>query len=129
MLDWILSRSPFDRPATLLAERAAQGLVRACLTATTLTDIFYIARKSVGLDESRRIILDLIRNFEILPVDLDLIRRVLASPILDLEDAIQDVAAERENIPIIVTRDLKGFAHSSRRILDAQSMLAELAGE
>ncbi len=126
ILDWLLNRAPFSIPATELTGRAARGLIRAYVTATTLNDIFYFLRKAYGIDQARQEIGDLLRLFVVLPVDRATVQAALAGPIRDLEDAIQDAAAERAGIPILVTRDPKGFAGSTRRILDAQAVLDEL---
>jgi predicted nucleic acid-binding protein len=42
LLDFLLQREPFFQDAELLFDAIDRGLVIGCVTATTLTDIFYI---------------------------------------------------------------------------------------
>jgi predicted nucleic acid-binding protein len=126
VLDVLLDQAPFADPAAALWAKAQSGELKASLVATTMTTIYYITRKSLGAEAALRAVADLLRVFEALSVDHAILATALASPLRDFEDAVQDAAADRAGIPIIVTRDPRGFAGSSRRIVDAGTLVAEL---
>lgn len=75
---------------------------------------------------ARQAVADLLVTFEVLPVDLVVLQAALAKPMPDFEDAIQEAAAELANVPVIVTRNTKDFAISSRRVMDAATLVEEL---
>ena len=54
ILDFLLQRKPFFQDAELLFEAVSTGQIIGYVTATTLTDIFYIARKHAGSIEVAR---------------------------------------------------------------------------
>ena len=54
VLDFLLQREPFFQDAELLFAAIDAGQIVGYVTATTLTDIFYIARKQTGSIEKAR---------------------------------------------------------------------------
>jgi predicted nucleic acid-binding protein len=124
--DVLCNREPFVVAASALWTKVEQGVVKAYVVATTITTIFYIVRKQLGGDVARQAVADLLVTFEVLPVDLVVLQAALAKPMPDFEDAIQEAAAELANVPVIVTRNTKDFASSSRRVMDAATLVEEL---
>ena len=47
-LDFLLQREPFDRDAEILFQAISDRTVTGYVTANSLTDIFYIARRHTG---------------------------------------------------------------------------------
>ncbi|HWE36176.1 MAG TPA: PIN domain-containing protein [Isosphaeraceae bacterium] len=126
VIDVLEDRAPFAEPAAALWAKAEARELRASLAATTLTTVYYITRKSRGDDVARRAIADLLRVFDILPVNRAVLEAALVHPSRDFEDAVQDAAAELAGIAVVVTRDPAGFAGSTRRVVDAATFVAEL---
>lgn len=50
MLDALLEREPFFRDAKALLKTIENQQIQGFITATTLTDIFYIARTAKGIE-------------------------------------------------------------------------------
>jgi predicted nucleic acid-binding protein len=126
VLDVLCNRTPFAEPAKVLWNQVVAEQIQASLVATSLTNVFYIARKTLGTDGAFDAVRNLVGIFDILPIDRAVLEAALAHPSRDFEDAVQDAAAELAGIPIVVTRDPSGFAGSSRRVIDAATLVAEL---
>ena len=112
VLDFLLDREPWATEVSLLIGAVHRGEVRACVSASAITDIFYLCRKSIGLAGARLAIERCLNIFDVLAVDERLIVDAFALPITDLEDAVQSACAAREGLDLIVTRDEAGFTLS-----------------
>ena len=115
-------------PARAVWRAVEAGVIRASLAATTPTNIDYVLRKRIGKPATRRLIAELLATFEIAPVDRDILKSAHDRGWPDFEDAVQDAAAVAAGIGTIVTRDPRGFAGSTCRIVDAGTLAAGLAG-
>jgi len=73
ILDVLFDRQPFVEDAVKLWQLVEAERVIGCLTATTLTNIFYIARKQLGTERTREVIADLLAVFEICPVGKEIL--------------------------------------------------------
>lgn len=112
LLDSILNRPGREEALRLMlavAEEKAIGII----SANSITDIYYLARKGIGDQAAREAIFDLLSMFDIAMVDGDVCSMALNAPMSDYEDAVLAVCAAREKADYIATRD-QGF-------LDAKS--------
>lgn len=127
ILDYLLEREPFlaDADALILSIRSCQ--IQGYITATTITDIFYIAKKSKGIIVAKQDISDLLTIMQICTVDRHILEVAIMSNLSDFEDAVQLACAINENLDAIVTRDAQDFATASLPILSASELLKRLA--
>jgi predicted nucleic acid-binding protein len=112
VLDVLLQRQPWLADAQAVWDTASDGRLECCLCASSLTDIFYIARKLVGQDPAREIVSKCLDNLTVLPVDHRVLKEAHAGPEGDFEDAMQIAVAIHAGVDTIVTCDLTGFANS-----------------
>ncbi len=124
ILDIVLERQPFVEDAEKLLDMAQQANFELFLTATTITDLYYIARKAKGKEIALNFIMDLMKFMEIASVDKDVVMQALQSDLADFEDAIQENSAKKENINIIVTRNEQDFKDSDLEIYTPKSFLS-----
>lgn len=68
ILDVLLLREPWRNEAQKLWTAHDDGLLKGYLTATTLTDIFYIAKKHLNIDKANQAVDICLQTFEICPV-------------------------------------------------------------
>ena len=111
LLDSILNRPERDDALRLMlavSEEKAVGII----SANSITDIYYLARKGVGDQAAREAIFDLLSMFDVAPVDGDVCSMALNEPMSDYEDAVLAVCAAREGADYIATRD-KGFLEAA----------------
>mgnify|MGYP004625641765 CR=1 FL=1 len=109
LLDAIANRADF-KIAQELVLNAAHGDITGLITANSVTDIFYIARKEIGIDGAKDAIMNLMTVFDVLSVTGENCWDALLLPMNDYEDAVQAVCAQQSKADFIVSRD-KGFAN------------------
>ncbi len=130
ILDFLLNREPFFEDAESLFELINLGQVTGYVTATTLTDIFYIARKHTrNIEKAQQAIEILLDVMEVCAVNRSVVELAFKSGNSDFEDAIQIACAESEGLDAILTRDQQGFLRSPIQVFSIQSLKNILNGE
>lgn len=104
VLDAICNRKDAEVAQALFMAVAEERVV-GVITANALTDIYYIARKSVGSEAAREAVQNLMTLFDIATVDGDICGSAVYSMMDDFEDAVFAYAAQREGVDYIATRD------------------------
>ncbi len=118
-----MKRESFFEDAFKLFSLIDQKKIIGIITASTITDIYYISKKEKGHTESINFIKGLIEVVEVIGIDKDIIIKALTSGIQDFEDAIQTCAAELNEIEVIITRNKKDFTNTSLKILTPREFL------
>jgi predicted nucleic acid-binding protein len=109
ILDIALNRKPFVAYAALLWRLAEQKQITACLSNTSITDIFYIVRKHAGIEKARGLIADILDTFSLADIDEQGFREALNSDMGDFEDAVQYVVCTRNDCDALITRNKVDF--------------------
>ena len=99
--------------AKSLLLKAARSEIEAIITANTITDIYYVAKKAAGDAKAREAIANLMDVFCVVPVSKEDCANALALPMKDFEDALIAVCARREGANWIVSRDRDFLASSA----------------
>ncbi len=127
-LDFLLQREPFFADAEQLFQAISSGAIVGYVTATTLTDIFYIARKQTrSIEQARQAISEILTVMEIGSVNRAVLELALNSGLSDFEDAVQIFCAVAQSLDAIVTRDAQGFLSSPIPALSIQDLLQQIA--
>ena len=127
LLDFLLEREPFKKDAEELFAAIDSGQIIGYVTATTLTDIFYIARKHTrSLELAREAVFSILEIMTISPVNRNVLEAAFASGLTDFEDAVQIYSAIAQNLDAIITRDAKGFVSSTIPIYSVRELLKRL---
>lgn len=111
VLDIALNRKPFVEQAALLWRLAEQKEITACLSNTSVTDIFYIVNKHAGQEKARAFIADILDTFKLADIDEEGFREALDSGMNDFEDAVQYVICARNGCDALVTRNKSDFGN------------------
>jgi len=112
ILDVLLQNEGLWEDSLRVFQLAERKEVRVCVSASSITDIFYISRKKLTISGARKAIEMLLNIFEIVGVDESDLRRALTVPISDIEDALQAWCAKKAGAEAIITRngdDFKGI--------------------
>lgn len=112
LLDVLLDREPFSGPAAKLLATVERGEVRGYLSPTTITTVFYLARKAIGARRARGQIRDLLSILEVASVGRSVIEEATSSQIPDFEDAVVAYAAAEVSAEYVATRNRKDFKRS-----------------
>lgn len=127
ILDYLLEREPFVTDAEALFEAIESQRIEGYITATTLTDILYIARKERGIAIAKQAVSRILVVMKICTVDRTILETAISSNLPDFEDAVQLACAMALNLDAIVTRDTQGFAGATLPILSAGDVLQLLS--
>jgi predicted nucleic acid-binding protein len=134
VLDLLLDREPFVENAILpwrgfanaLFEQIEQGKLDAYITATTITNVFYIIRKAEGREVAIAAINRLLMGLQLCAVDRETIETALSLGLKDFEDSIQLACTNLSQLDGIVTRDRKDFIGSNLPIYSPTELLNQL---
>jgi len=106
ILDVLLKRSQFYQDSFKVFQLVDQERIYGCLSAASITDIFYFIRKDRhNPGEVYRIMDELIDLFSVVPVSETTIESALALRWKDFEDAVQYVTAKENGVTNIITRN------------------------
>ncbi|WP_429884336.1 type II toxin-antitoxin system VapC family toxin [Geoalkalibacter halelectricus] len=122
ILDIALNRKPFVDHAALLWRLAEQKEITACLSNTSITDIFYILNKHAGQEMARAFIADLLDIFVLVDTDEEGFREALKSGLSDFEDAVQYVVCTRNGCDALVTRNKSDFGNLPKVLDPAETI-------
>ena len=126
ILDVLLDRQPWSTDAKALWQAHLNNQFAAHVTATSLTDIFYISRRHAGRDRAWLAVQACLNQLYVIPVGFNELQVAATSGGSDFEDNLQIACAMTTQLDVIVTRDPSGFATSSIPVLTPQQMLARL---
>lgn len=126
ILDVLLNREPWVNQAYAVWKAQDQGHLVGYISATTMTDIFYVARRMSGIDTARKAVRLCLETFEICTVDRKTLEYAEKIHGNDFEDNIQIACAYITELNAIVTRDVKGFRNSSVPALTPAEVLEQL---
>lgn len=124
ILDLLLDRKPHAKLAAALVAEVEHGTLSGYLCATTLTTIFYLARKIIGTDQARIHVQNLLHLFEVAPVNRTVLEGALVADFTDFEDAVLHEAAKHIGAQCIVTRNNKDFKAATLPIYLPQELRA-----
>ncbi len=123
VLDIALKREPHFELSARTFELIDSKQIIGYITATTVTDIYYISRKEKGKEIAIEFISNLIDIVDIIGVDKNVIVKALNSTLDDFEDAVQVSAAEYNEIETIVTRNKTDFVNTGLEILTPKELI------
>jgi predicted nucleic acid-binding protein len=112
LLDVLLRRQPFFDVARSLFARVERGELDGALSATSMTTVFYLARKSLGRAAAVRGVGLLLKLFRAAPITHDVLTTALDLGFDDYEDAVLHEAARTAGVDGIVTRNTRDFSGS-----------------
>lgn len=109
VLDFLLEREPFVESAAKLFQQIDNGQIEGFITATTITNIYYILRKAAGSTIAIDAVSQILTDLNICMVDRQILKQAVDLNFQDFEDAVQYSCAVASQVDAIVTRDTSGF--------------------
>lgn len=128
VLDVLLERQPWVETSKRLWAAIDDGRITGYVASTSLTNIFYIARRAKGLEAAFDAVQICLDTFDVSPVVRDVLSRALDARATwrDFEDAVQMICASDTNADMIATRDPSDFQGSPVPALSPADVLARL---
>lgn len=127
VLDVLLRREPWLAEASALWKANDQGRLAAYMMASAITDVFYIARRLVGLEKAHRAVETCLEAFEFCPVDRNALEQAKALPGNDFEDNLQIISAIMAGLDAIITRNPDHFKFAPVTVLTPAQALERIS--
>ena len=127
MLDILLQREPYSIDAARLSVLSEKGCIHSYLSASAVTDIFYIARKELKDKEvAHELIQKIVKTVHIAAVTENSIVEALELKWNDFEDAVQYSVGKSISANYIITRNPDDYANSEISIVSPRMLLDQI---
>ena len=124
ILDILLLREPFHRPAAALFGALERGEARGYLCAVSFPTLHYLLAKHLGAIPAVQALSKMRMVFRVAPVDEKVVDLALASDLKDFEDAVQYYSAVRAGADVLITRNKKDYPARGIPVLAPEEFLA-----
>ena len=130
ILDVLLRRVPHFLYAAIVCVLSEKGFINAYLSASAVTDIYYIARKETkSKDTALQLTRNLLKAINVATVTGYNILEALDLEWDDFEDSVQYVVGKSISVDYIITRNPADFADSQILVLAPKEFIQQLASE
>jgi len=123
VLDILLNRQPWYIDAALIFSMTKQNYFQSYVSATTITDIFYITKKVLGKSGAKEALKNLFKVFCPASVKDNDIYKALNLEWDDFEDSVQFIIGEGLSVDYIVTRNIRDYTTSHIKIIAPDKFL------
>ena len=125
ILDYVLKREPFAEDALACLDHLIIKKEKSWLTASTITDIYYVTRRALRDGEKAKgVIAKLLNAFQIAAVDKTDCVNALDVDFDDYEDALVFACAKKIKAEYIITRNKGDFVDSSITVVTPAEFLS-----
>ncbi|MDR3120233.1 MAG: PIN domain-containing protein [Clostridiales bacterium] len=124
VIDYLDDRAPYADDAEIIFDLCGQGKMTGVLSASAITDIYYVMRKIIGREKTLESLKLLFSVFEIADVGKRDLQRAMESDVTDFEDALVAVCAIRIKAECIVTRNVGDFKNAPILSLSPRDFLS-----
>lgn len=126
-IDVLQDRIPFTDNSQAVIGLVTQKKIKGAVAAHSITNLWYILRKTHSDEERRNYLLSLFELFDVVSIDKNrLVAALEKSDFKDLEDCLQDEYAYAINADYIITRNAKDFESSMVKALTPEEFLENL---
>ena len=125
LLDVFIKRAGHFEDSLKIFQLVEAQKIQGFITAVSVSNLYYILKKSMTHEKSVSLIDRLTHIFEITTIDKPSIKRAIFSKFNDFEDALQNFSSlNHSEITAIITRNVKDYRHSQQAIFTPVDFLA-----
>ena len=126
VLDYLLHRQDFlnARAIYLFAE---QKHITGYISASAITDIFYLAKGTLGNEPTKKALKTLLQIFKPATVTDNHIYQALDLDWNDFEDSVQYVVGEGLSVDYIITRNIQDYTSSSIPVVKPENFIQTIS--
>ena len=125
-LDILLHRSDYAN-AALVFSITQQNVIESYISASAITDIFYIAKKDLGKKSAKEALKKLLQVFKPVAVTDNHIYQALDLDWDDFEDSVQYIVGESFSSDYIVTRNTRDYSSGSIPAVTPEEFIKTIA--
>lgn len=127
IVDLIADRRPFSKFAIEIFSKAEDKKLKLYTSSHSIATTHYLLKKYIEEKKLRNVLYNLLDYIQVIPVDLDVIKKGLKSKHKDFEDAIQMLCAYSiEKMDCIVTRNIKDFRDCEIPVLSPDELVTKM---
>lgn len=127
IVDALQDRKPFSDDAKAIFLAVAGRTLEGCMTAKSLTDIYYLTHRLTHSEADTRVILNkLFSLFDVLDTTASDCREAVFSSVSDYEDAVMIQTAMRAKMDYIITRNVRDYSGSAVPVLTPAEFVQKL---
>ena len=126
-LDILLNRSPFYAGSADVEALAEAKVITGYISASAITDIFFLAKGTLGKKPTKEILKKLLSVFKPATVTDDHIYQALNLDWNDFEDSVQYIVGESFDADYIVTRNTQDYASGSIPAITPENFIKAIA--
>ncbi len=124
LLDYVLTREPFYEDAKNIVIVCADGKIKGCIAAHSISNMFFILRKDYNAEERREILVNLCSLFDVEGIDkAKLMAGLQNENFSDFEDCLQMECAKAYGAEYIVTRNVGDYKSSEIKAITPKDFL------
>jgi len=128
VLDVLINNSAFFAYSKKIFDMAEQKQITGFISASAITDIFYIAQKKLGKKAIKETIKKVLKVFYPATVTDNNIYQALDLEWDDFEDSVQYVVGKSLAVEYIVTRNIKDFTSGSIPAVTPEQLIKKIYG-
>lgn len=130
VLDIILKRPPYCVAAADIFKICAMKRVTGYIAIHSISNIFFILRKSYTADERRKILKDILKIFTVAGTSHQGVLEALEkNEFKDFEDCLQDECAREVGADYIITRNIQDYQYAEVKALTPGKFLEMIEEE
>ena len=128
VLDLLIRREPYYEDAARISILSEKGFINSYLSASAITDIYYIASKELGnKDIVADMLEELLKTSHVAAVTESNIHEALDLRWNDFEDSVQYSAGKSISAEYIITRNPKDYSESQINVMSPEDFLKHIA--
>ena len=127
ILDILLNRQPWYSNAALIFGLSKNNFIKSYVSASSITDIFYMTQKEQGKTVAKEALKRLLKVFYPATVTDSNIYQALELDWDDFEDSIQFIVGDGLLVDYIITRNTKDFSFSSIKVVTPEQFIQAVA--
>ena len=123
-MDFLFKREGHEKVAEIFGF-CSKGEIKGFVCAHEITTLYYFLNKTIkDKRKVKKSISGIIKNFNVIEINENLLEHALTSAIDDFEDAVIDVSAKEKNAAYILTRNARDFRKSVVKAITPEELLA-----
>ena len=127
ILDMLLQRESYYENALRISVLSEKGYICSYVSASAVTDIFYIVKKELkNKNTALTLLKNILKTIDIASVTEDSIHEALDLEWEDFEDSVQYVAGKSIYADYIITRNPNDFAYSQIEVISPHEFLEKI---
>ncbi|OFY98423.1 MAG: twitching motility protein PilT [Bacteroidetes bacterium RIFCSPLOWO2_12_FULL_31_6] len=127
IIDLIADRKPHSKFAIEIFKKSEDKELTLFTSSHSIATAHYLLKKYIGEKELREILFNLLDFIQVIPVNVDTIKKGLKSKHKDFEDAFQMISANSvEKMDYIITRNIKDFKDAEISVLPPDEFVNSL---